>query len=458
MRIEIYSGSRIAGLGTDLNRLQDRISETISSLQTVDRRLNELNGGLQQLATASSEIQARIRTEQDREQSVTTVKQDIGRFLESVRDTDSAVARQVSASTEKFFNQYSWLRPVVPEEKSWWDRRVEDWNNFWGAVGEGLANAWEAVKNFYIEHKKIIDTVVIVVGAVLAVAAVVGSGGVALVPLLGCVFGAEAAAVISTMVATVAVVSTIGAATLNLVDTWVEIDNPLFDKIQSRLNLISNVTNITYSVGMLFNAWAGVSAKEIATFKTEGYTAKQIRAAVRQDRLIKVYYKKIDLMTKDQKGNYGEMLADKARREEGYKRISEKTITSLDGGHTGIDGTYQRGSSYSVGEAKYNKSRLNTKILSDGSKQMTETWIENRLAQDVGKIAADEIFASFDDLDRLLIRINPGGNSPTTVNIFHLNEFAKKIGEMQTLVVTIPNISLSDFAPIFSPISNFFTQ
>lgn len=456
MRIEIFSGNTILGLGTDLDRLQNEIGETIHSLRTVDYEINALSGGPQQLAGASSEIQERIRAEQAREQSVIAVKQNIGHFLESVRDTDCAVARQVSGSTEKFFDQYSWLRPVVPEEKSWWEQRVEDWNNFWSGVGEGLANAWEAIKGFYYAHKQIIDSIVIVVGAVTAVAAVIGSGGAALVPLMGCIgFSAGTAAGISTVVATVAVVSTVGAATLNLVDTWVEIDNPVFNTFQSVLSITSTVTNLAYSAGMLFNAWNGVSPEEIATFKKMSYSSDEIKNAVKQDRILKVNYNKVDLMSKGEKGNYGEMAADKAMREQGYKRISNETVTSLKGGHQGIDGTYFNGKTYAVGEAKYHTAQLGT--LTDGTKQMSGKWIVDRLPNDVGLDMADDIIDSFNDVERVLVRVNSDGGTPGGIQLSQLDDFAKTIrGSQFEFSLNTPKISLGDFSANSAGLSNLF--
>lgn len=458
MKIEIFSGAKIVGMSSDLDRLQNRIGETIRSLQTVDREINNLSGGPRQLAEASNEIRARISVEQAREQSVTAVKRNIGLFLESVRDTDCAVARQVSGSTERFFNQYSWLRPVVPEEKSWWERRVEDWNNFWSGIGDGLANAWEAIKGFYAAHKQIIDSAVIVVGAVVAVAAVIGSGGTALVPLLGCLgLSAGTAAFISTAVAAVAVVSTVGSATLNLVDTWTEIDNPAFNAIQNGLNITSAVSNLTYSVGAIFNAWNGVSPEEIATFKNQSYTSSEIRNAVRQDRLLRVNYKNIDLMSKTEKGNYGEMAADKMMREQGYKRISDETVTTLRGGHQGIDGIYTDGKTYVIGEAKYDSSKLTT--LTDGTKQMSRAWIEERLPMDVGPVLSDEIIDSFDDVERLLINVNPGGSNPGNIQLSRLDDFAKVIRDSSFRVdLKIPKISLGDFSANSMGFSNLFTR
>lgn len=103
----------------------------------------------------------------------------------------------------------------------------------------------------------------IIVGAALAIAAVVMTGGAALVPLLTALGAAAGtAANISLAVAAIAVVSTIGAAALNIVDTWGDIDNPTFNALQSALNWTSMISNGLYSIGNIYNSIKGVSPKE----------------------------------------------------------------------------------------------------------------------------------------------------------------------------------------------------
>lgn len=114
-----------------------------------------------------------------------------------------------------------------------------------------------------IDVRKVAQTVAIVAGAALAVGAVVATGGVALAPMLGALgMSAATAATVSTVVAGVAVVSTIGAAGMNVADTWLEIDNPVFNTIQKTLNITSTVTNTAYSIGNLYNSVKGIDAKE----------------------------------------------------------------------------------------------------------------------------------------------------------------------------------------------------
>ena len=114
---------------------------------------------------------------------------------------DGDVADVINKSKNDFYEKYEYLKPDI--EKSWLEEKVD--------------NACEWCKEHW---KEILITVTIVIGAVLAIVAVVASGGLALMPLLtGLGLSASAAASISTIVGAVAVISTIGSSILNLINT-----------------------------------------------------------------------------------------------------------------------------------------------------------------------------------------------------------------------------------------------
>ncbi|HEM3569939.1 hypothetical protein ACS6Y8_08105 [Streptococcus suis] len=115
------------------------------------------------------------------------------------------------------------------------------------------------------------------------------------------------------------------------------------------------------------------------------------------------------LTTDAQKGNYGEMKMDRYMEERGYTRVSTDRVTSIDAkGHQGIDGVYyHKGTdTYVVAEAKYNKAQLST--LSDGTKQMSDEWIEPRLFKSVGDLK-DNITS----YDKIFVRVMPDGSIKT---------------------------------------------
>lgn len=123
-----------------------------------------------------------------------------------------------------------------------------------------------------------------------------------------------------------------------------------------------------------------------------------------------------ELKSNQEKGNYGEMKVDKDLRDKGYERISDDMVTGLDDKtHQGIDGVYYKEGGepeYIILDAKYGKSDLSE--TKDGTKQMSDKWIDDRLDSSVGKEKADEIrlekITNEDNVGSYVARIDEGGN------------------------------------------------
>ena len=281
MQIAINAGGLGTGMAVAEYQLNmagfvSGVDDVISSFKTVKKKINELSGGLGNLQEAAANIDARIRQEEETKKAAETVAKKANDFLDLAIRVDKQVASTVRKNRDEFYEKYSWLKPVVEveEEKNWlqkgWDwvcgaagTVVEGAKKVWNWTKDTAKKAWDGLVDFYQEHKKIIDTVLIVVGAIGAIVAVVATGGVALAPLLGALgVSASAAAAISTTVAVVAVVSSVASSTLNIIDTWMEIDNPTFNAWQKGLNIVSAVSNLAYSVGSIYNSVKGINPKD----------------------------------------------------------------------------------------------------------------------------------------------------------------------------------------------------
>ncbi|MDR1892936.1 MAG: hypothetical protein LBQ48_08025 [Oscillospiraceae bacterium] len=122
--------------------------------------------------------------------------------------------------------------------------------------------------------------------------------------------------------------------------------------------------------------------------------------------------KGLENLTKEEKGNYGEMRTDLDMLDKGYVRISIDGVTDLKGGHKGIDGTYQNPDGkppYLIIDAKYGSSQLQDTIA---GKQLSDTWIEKNLDSDVGKAQADVIREAMidDNVGVAVARVDAGSN------------------------------------------------
>ena len=278
-RIEISSG----GLGIPVMDFQSELASyisdaesIISSFKTVRNSTYSLNGGVGELQNSLSSIESRIQEEETKKLEAENVQAKVTSLIQLSERIDRQVAANVNQSQDELYSINPWLRPTpsVNDEAPWYEQAwgwlcgkgeaiVDGVKKAWEWAKDTAVKAWNGIVEFYKDHKKIIDTILIVVGAIGAIAAVVFTGGLALVPLLGALGLSTATAIaISTAVAIIAVVSTVGSSILNLVDIWAEVDNPVFNFFQKAFNIVSAVSNLTYSIGNIYNSIKHITPQE----------------------------------------------------------------------------------------------------------------------------------------------------------------------------------------------------
>lgn len=285
MRLEINSG----GLDSFFNGVSSFTSSgintvnnnnLINSFQTVQNKTNNICGGVGTLGVALGYIQIRKSTEEARNIAVENVKSKTDSLIQTSLRVDNEVATMVRSSQEEFYKTNPWLRPPSPPS---------DWDRFWGGVADTAKECWDGVVDFYIEHKKIIDTILIVAVAIFAVAVVFITGGMALTPMLaaGLSFlgvGAGTALTIATYaslaVAGIAVLSGVFSSALNVIDIWWEIDNPAFNAWQKGLNKASAWTNGFYSLGSFYNASHGITNQALKSYSRAWLNDSEFRSAI----------------------------------------------------------------------------------------------------------------------------------------------------------------------------------
>jgi hypothetical protein len=120
-------------------------------------------------------------------------------------------------------------------------------------------------------------------------------------------------------------------------------------------------------------------------------------------------------LTTNEKGALGEETAYQRMVERGWTPVG-KTDGIYHPGKQGIDGVYKKlidpadeskGYKYVITEVKYDKSQLST--LEDGTRQMSDTWVKQRLLSKVGPKEYAEIMKAQnnDNLQKILIRVSP---------------------------------------------------
>ncbi|WP_076752634.1 PAAR-like protein [Elizabethkingia anophelis] len=117
----------------------------------------------------------------------------------------------------------------------------------------------------------------------------------------------------------------------------------------------------------------------------------------------------LELSSSARKGNFGEMAADRDMMNKGYDPLHER-LTDIDAPtHQGIDGVFKDPDpppKYVVVDAKYGQAGLNT--LADGTRQMSDDWIQDRLANTVSRQEMRQMMTN--GYERVVAKVDEAGN------------------------------------------------
>ena len=309
MHIEISAGGlrgavAVASFQSGMKSYISGTDGMISSFKAVRTATYNLNGGVGSLSAAVGQVNSRVNTEENRKSGAETVQKKTNDFLDLAMRVDRSVASMVKQDRKELYGKYPGLKPSLEQ---WVQDHLSDaWKwlcNKGQAVVDGakqalitikdtVKKAWDSVVAFYEEHKeligKVVGTVLIVVGAVAAIAAVIATGGAALAFLVGSALtalgisastAATIGAVVSAVVGITAVVSTLGASAMNVIDIWVDKSgDTTFQTWKKIFNVVSIVTNTLYSIGNLYNAYKGTTGAEYLAQNRASNTPEALRA------------------------------------------------------------------------------------------------------------------------------------------------------------------------------------
>ncbi|WP_435353259.1 hypothetical protein [Emticicia sp. SJ17W-69] len=140
-----------------------------------------------------------------------------------------------------------------------------------------------------------------------------------------------------------------------------------------------------------------------------------------QKNLVLTWRNNISTASNLRKGNFGEMASDALLTEKGFLPLHTR-LDNIDAPtRQGIDGVFKKGNDYYIVEAKY-RGTAGLSTLTNGTKQMSDTWINSRLLDAVGATVTQDINAR--GYKRLLANVAPDGS----VTYSELDSLANIIG------------------------------
>lgn len=271
--IALYAGkiNEMPGL---INSIRKSVMDYKLELSAMRTKSLQINQSICDLSSVISSIQAASQTQEEKQDSLDMLNQSLEYFAEDAVRIDDEVSDLVRQRKDNFYEQYNYLKPVS---------EMNDW--------EKICNKCAKAGEWCREHwKEIVITIFIVIGAVLAIVAVVCTGGMALVPVLTAIltaFGVSAglattiATVASLTIAGIAIFSTLVSSTLNIIGTWGNYsDNPTFKAWQTVMNWISAISNGFYSIGSIYNGFKGISNTSLREYSKAWLKNPEFRNAI----------------------------------------------------------------------------------------------------------------------------------------------------------------------------------
>ena len=251
--IALYA-NQINQMSGRIKTVQSAVTDYKEKLLSLQKQAITINKSACELDEVIASIKTSTQTQDDKNEALSTFITESEEFIGESERIDCDVRDVINERKNDFYEEYEYLRPECEKPEKKWYEKVGV------VICSGLKKAGEWVKEHW---KEIVVTVVIVIGAVLAIAAVVCSGGTALVPMLAALLttigmsagtAATVATIASISIATIAVLSTIGSSALNIIGTWKDMSgNSTFKKWQTALNITCAVSNGIYSLGEIFN-------------------------------------------------------------------------------------------------------------------------------------------------------------------------------------------------------------
>jgi hypothetical protein len=254
--IELYADkiNKMPGL---IKEARQSVVDYKSELEALQKKALSIRSDICNMDDVISSIKASTQLQERKIDSLDELSKNCENFIADVVRIDNAVADLINQRKNEFLARYSYLKPDI--EQSGWDK-----------LCDGLKKTGDWCKEHW---REILVTIVIIAGAVIAIAIIIGTGGVALAPIIaaglnaafGVAYGTALtiATGVSLFISTVAVTSTIASSTLNIIGTWCDMSgNETFQSWQTAMNWVALGSNLLYSFGNIYNSVKGVSGGE----------------------------------------------------------------------------------------------------------------------------------------------------------------------------------------------------
>lgn len=234
--------------------ISNKVSNFKTELTSIRNKSLNIDKSICNLDEIIDSVKSATDTQDDKVEMLDTLSADCEKYILDTVAIDDDVEDIINESKDDFYDEYYFLKPEC--EKNPFEK-----------IKGGFTNLCQWCKAHW---KQILITIAVVVGTVLAVVAVIASGGMALVPLLTSVLtffgmGVGTATAIATVasltVAGLAITFSAGSCILNCIDIWCNVQNPVFKTFKTIFNIGNTAFNLIYGAGAIYCGIKGISNK-----------------------------------------------------------------------------------------------------------------------------------------------------------------------------------------------------
>lgn len=152
------------------------LNKRVDDYENIENRARSIPSNTNNCSYCAYYVKKKYQQLQDKIDKLNSLDDRVEEFIDDVKEADKRVASRIKKDIKSFKKRTG----IGKNSKSIWASICEDVGDFFEWIGEGVTEIWDNIKQWYEDNKYWINIVVDVVLAVAAVAACIGTGGLAL--------------------------------------------------------------------------------------------------------------------------------------------------------------------------------------------------------------------------------------------------------------------------------------
>ena len=152
------------------------LNKRVDDYENIENRARNIPSNTDNCSNCAYYVKKKYQQLQGKINKLNSLNDKVEGFIDDVKEADKKVASRIKKDTKSFKKRTG----IGKSSKSIWASICEGVGDFFEWIGEGVTEIWDNIKQWYEDNKYWIDIVVDVVLVVVAVAACIGTGGLAL--------------------------------------------------------------------------------------------------------------------------------------------------------------------------------------------------------------------------------------------------------------------------------------